>query len=88
MCVHFDVKIIGQCRHDRADKVERKHEANYCTFFRPSSRAHTLSTVPQTSGTSAELNALFGLPEPASDEPLAPDSLFDLPGLADEDEES
>ena len=79
MCRHFDPKVIGQCRHDRADRVEKKHEVNYCTYFRPRRNAHLVLDEPSPSDDSKhQLNELFGTTEA---QPPAPESLESLFGL-------
>ena len=60
MCRHYDTRLINACRHDHADKVVEKEQANFCQFFRPRSNAN-LSTVNQESNASRNvLNEIFG----------------------------
>ena len=81
MCRHYHPKVIGECRHDRADRVEKKREANYCTFFRPHHNAHYLADAPAPAADSKQqLNELFGLPADTdtANSTDTPASLFDL----------
>ncbi len=33
-CNYFDPKVLGQCRHERAERLVDKQLANFCTYFR------------------------------------------------------
>ncbi|MBS35998.1 MAG: hypothetical protein CMO26_08755 [Thiotrichales bacterium] len=84
MCRHFDAKVIGQCRHDRADRVEKKHESNYCTFFRLRHDAHRDQPRTPADDSNDALNALFGLSDEHKPVSETLDSLFDLPPSDDQ----
>ena len=61
LCRHYDPKILGECRHDRADRVVDKEQANFCTYFRPRPDAHTKAADPKAESSRTALDALFGL---------------------------
>lgn len=61
MCKFYDPKLIGQCRHDRADRVTEKTRANFCTHFRPKRGAHLPDSAASTNTARGELDALFGI---------------------------
>jgi len=74
MCVHFDRHLIGQCAHDRADKVLDKTQANYCTYYSPRPNAYEASGAAAEDASLGELERLFGLaggpvPEEKSEAP-------------------
>lgn len=37
-CVHYDPAVNNQCREPTAERVVDKEKANFCDYFRPSSR--------------------------------------------------
>ena len=63
MCRHRAPGTLGECDHERADRVVDKASANFCTYFRPRPDAHT----PPGDGRAREardaLNRLFGVNE-------------------------
>ena len=95
LCRHYDPAILGECRHDRADRVVDKEQANFCTYFRPRRGAHTASADIAANASRAELDALFGIEGEDNDAPKADpkaaarrareelDRLFDLDKDAD-----
>ena len=72
LCRHYDPGILGECRHDRADRVVDKEQANFCTYFRPRRGAHSASEDPAADASRAALDALFGL-EGEDVDPSKPD---------------
>lgn len=38
-CSSYDKNVLGQCRHDQAERVENKTRAIFCMYSRPSFRA-------------------------------------------------
>ena len=68
LCKHHDPRILGECRHDRADRVVDKEQANFCTYFRPRRGAHSVSEDTAADTSRAALDALFGLEGEESDE--------------------
>jgi hypothetical protein len=61
LCRHYDPGILGECRHERAERVVDKEQANFCTYFRPRTGAHTAPADPAADSSRAALDALFGL---------------------------
>ncbi len=61
LCRHHDPAILGECRHERADRVVDKEQANFCTYFRPRRDAHAASEDPAADSSRAALDALFGI---------------------------
>ena len=61
-CRSFDAKVLGQCSHDRADRVERKGDANFCTYYRVSPQPAEMVEDAASANVEA-LNELFGLRE-------------------------
>ena len=61
LCRHYDPAILGECRHDRADRVVDKESANFCTYFRPRIGAHEPTSDAATDSSRAALDALFGI---------------------------
>lgn len=101
LCRHHDPAILGECRHERADRVVDKEQANFCTHFRPRRDAHKATADPAANASRAALDALFGIededatvpkPEPRAAARRAReelDRLFDLGKDADsQDNES
>lgn len=71
LCRHFDPKVLGECRHDRADRVMDKEQANFCTHFRPTRDAHTGLEDRADKSARAALDALFGVDNPETDQASA-----------------
>ena len=71
-CRSFNTKVLGQCTHDRADRVERKNDSNFCVYFQAAPRP--VEVIEDTGAAPLdELHALFGIEsEPAT--PRAPAS--------------
>ena len=95
LCRHYDPKVLGECRHERADRVVDKEQANFCTYFRPRRDAHTGVEDQADRTARAALDALFGLEDEdragtASDPKAAVnrarEQLSDLFGLGDDPE--
>ena len=40
LCIHYTTRYIGECAHDRAERVLDKTAANFCSHFRPRADAH------------------------------------------------
>ena len=95
LCRHHDPAILGECRHERADRVVDKEQANFCTYFRPRRDAHTATADTAADASRAALDALFGIGAEADDTPKTDpkaaakrarqelDRLFDLDKDAD-----
>lgn len=60
MCRHYDLRYVGQCNHDFADKVLVKDKANFCSHFKPSARAYEGGGAPTKEKAQQELESLFG----------------------------
>ena len=75
LCRHYDPSILGECRHERADRVVDKEQANFCTYFRPVRGAHVASEDTAADASRAALDSLFGLegkePDAAKPDPKA-----------------
>jgi hypothetical protein len=61
LCRHYDPGILGECRHERAERVVDKKQANFCTYFRPRPSAHTTPEDTAADSSRAALDALFGI---------------------------
>lgn len=61
MCRHYDTRLIGECRHDRAERVLDKTHANFCTYFKPRPNAHDPAANAEAEAARARLEALFGM---------------------------
>lgn len=73
MCRHYDLRYVGQCNHDFADKVLVKDKANFCSHFKPSPHAFEGAGDPEKEKAGQALQTLFGEPggsggQPAADE--------------------
>lgn len=60
MCTHYDLRYVGQCSHDFADKVLEKEKSNFCGHFKPSPWAFEGSGDPGKENAQQELQSLFG----------------------------
>lgn len=60
MCRHYDLRYVGECNHDFADKVLVKDKANFCSHFKPSARAFEGAGNPEKETAEQELHSLFG----------------------------
>ncbi len=70
MCRHWDPAVLGECRHERAERVADKASANFCTYYRPRPEAHRPPPRERAEQALAELDALFGIDaEAAADRP-------------------
>lgn len=69
MCRHYNLKYIGQCSHDFADKVLQKEKSNFCSHFRPDPEAYQGGGNTQKGKAQEELESLFDGPEGADDQP-------------------
>ncbi len=63
LCTHYTTRYIGECSHDRAERVLDKTAANFCAHFRPRANAHLPPVNPELEQASAALGALFGIDE-------------------------
>ena len=59
-CRFYDIRYIGGCSHDQADKVLDKQTANYCTHFRPSMTAYRAGSQEPQDRPHEALAELFG----------------------------
>src|SRR5262245_14564893 len=62
MCRFYDPKVLGECTHDRADRVLIKENANYCAHYRPRSQSYAPKEKTEALAAQASLRALFGDP--------------------------
>ncbi len=60
LCIHFDPRVSGQCREDRAETVSDKTRANFCEWFKPRADAFQPAGTDQAAQARAALAALFG----------------------------
>lgn len=60
LCRHYRTDLTAQCDEDRADPPVVKENANFCDWFRPSSRAFTGSRPARSAEAEDKLKALFG----------------------------
>ena len=61
MCGHYTTRYIGECAHERAERVLDKTAANFCTHFRPRADAHLPPENPELDKANAALGSLFGI---------------------------
>ena len=71
MCVHYDPRITGACREERAEEVREKALANFCDWFKPRPDAYTPADDSRGKAAEAQLAALFG--DASDDAPAAPE---------------
>lgn len=72
LCRHYDPRILGECRHERAERVVDKEQANFCTYFRPRPGAHAGDSDSAGDSAREALDALFGLEEDEKRTPEEP----------------
>ncbi len=60
LCRHYDRTVLGECRHERAERIVDKELANFCTYFRPRPDAHASDGRDDERKARDELDALFG----------------------------
>lgn len=61
MCNHYTPRYIGECDHDKAERVVDKTAANFCSYFRPRPDAHKPPAMPEIEKASEALGELFGI---------------------------
>jgi len=66
MCRHYDLRYIGECNHEFADKVLDKEKANFCSYFKPSKRAYQGGEDAEKRKAEQELKSLFDEGGPAA----------------------
>lgn len=71
MCRHYDLRYVGQCNHDFADKVLVKDKANFCSHFKPSPHAFEGAGDPEKEKAEQALQSLFGEPGGSGEQPDA-----------------
>lgn len=71
MCRHYDLRYVGQCNHDFADKVLVKDKANFCSHFKPSPHAFEGAGDPEKEKAEQALQSLFGEPGGSGEQPGA-----------------
>lgn len=71
MCEYFAPGLADQCREEQADPPADKTVANFCDFFTLRARAEDAAQPGERAR--AELDALFGQPEPGADAGPAPE---------------
>lgn len=93
MCRHYAPRYIGQCAHERAERIQEKKKSNFCTYFRPRPNANLAVEETAEDAARAQLGALFGdaAPEEESDDTppqaeIAREKLADFFGLEGEPE--
>lgn len=69
MCRHYDLRYIGECNHDFADKVLVKDKSNFCSHFKPSTRAFEGAGDPEKEKAAQQLHSLFGQPTAPGEPP-------------------
>lgn len=84
LCRHYRKDLTAECDEDRADPPVVKENANFCDWFRPSSRAFSGGRPSQAAAAQDRLNALFG----GADAPADDDGETDAPTDAPTDEPS
>ncbi len=67
MCVHYDTAAPGQCLEDDAEDVTEKERPNFCDWFVPATGGFDTSRRRQEDAARAELDALFGDGDAATD---------------------
>lgn len=60
MCRYYDLKYVGRCSHDFADKVLEKEKSNFCSHFRPNPDAYQGGEKGEKQKAQQELESLFG----------------------------
>jgi hypothetical protein len=68
MCRHYDPRVPGRCREERADPPQDRDRANFCDWFEASAGAWKPQEPRRDPEAEAELAALFG--EAPGDTPL------------------
>ena len=61
MCGHYVPRYIGECDHDKAERVVDKTAANFCSYFKPRPDAHVPPATPEIEKASEALGELFGI---------------------------
>lgn len=76
MCRHYDLRYVGECNHDFADKVLVKDKANFCSHFKPSPHAFEGAGDPEKEKAQEALQSLFGQQDDSNgrDDESRPDS--------------
>jgi hypothetical protein len=65
MCVFYDGR--GGCEEEQAEDVSDKERANFCDYFKPSSKSHEVTSQQNTGNAKAKFAALFGDSVPEQD---------------------
>jgi len=58
-CRHFDPRVAGQCREERAEEVTDKARANFCDYIEPNPHAYD-GAKSSDAAARAQLAELFG----------------------------
>lgn len=74
MCTHYDLRYVGQCNHDFADKVLVKDKGNFCSHFRPDPGAFEGRADTGREQAQQALDSLFGGGESPAQETEAAES--------------
>ena len=69
MCRYYDLRYVGQCSHDFADKVLVKDKSNFCSHFRPDPNAYQGRGDAEKEKAQQELQSLFGPADNPGDQP-------------------
>lgn len=72
MCRHYAPRYVGQCAHDRAERVVDKKKSNFCTYFRPRPNAHLPPGGETEDASRAELMSIFGESPAQQEQPPSP----------------
>ena len=67
-CRHYAPNLSDACEEDRADFILDKDKANFCDYFRVSTRAYQKQENTAASEARSKLAALFGEELPEADE--------------------
>ncbi len=70
-CNYFDPKVLGQCRHERAERLVDKQLANFCTYFRAHLGEFAALELSAAEQAQQALDALFDAPAGAPDAPAS-----------------
>jgi hypothetical protein len=65
MCIFYDGR--GTCEEEQAEDVSDRERANFCDYFKPSSKLHSVTSQHNTDNAKAKFAALFGDSVPEQD---------------------
>lgn len=67
LCEWYSLSVAKHCRETVAEEVKDKERANFCDYFKPKADAYSMTDVDASAKAQAELDALFGRPNPAAE---------------------